>query len=64
MQTETSLVGSDRGVKLYTESIVYLYLTLVIHPGNTKQDLTLRRNKTLQKRISSVLFLVCFDHDS
>ena len=58
METETSLVRSDRTVELHTVPVVHLHLTLVVDPRNTEQDLTLRCRQALQQRLSPVLLLV------
>ena len=58
MESQTSLIGTDRTVKLHTESIVHLYLSLVIHPGNTKLYNSLRNCQALQQSFFSVCFFV------
>ena len=62
MEAQAALVGADCGVELYTETVVYLYLTLIIHPGYTKQDLSLGSYQSLQQSILTIFFLVCLDH--
>ena len=53
-QYKTSLVWSDRAVKLYTVTGIYLYLSLVVHPRNTEFKLTLRLYQSFKKRFSSI----------
>ena len=62
MEAKTSLVRTDGAVELYAVSVVYLNLSLVIYPGNTEHDDTLRSGQTLQKSISTISFLVGFNH--
>ena len=47
MESESSLVGPDRAVKLYTEAVVHLYLSLVVHPGHTEHNDPLRCRQPL-----------------
>ena len=42
VKSDTALVRTDSGVELYSESTVYLNLAVVINPGNTENDLSLR----------------------
>ena len=62
MQPQPSLVRPDCGIELYTEAVVYLYLALVVHPGNAKQELSFRRYQSLQQCILTVLLLICLNH--
>ena len=62
MQTQTSFVGSDGTVELYTVSFVYLYLSFIIHPGNAEHHNSLRLNQTLQESFFSVLLLIGVNH--
>ena len=64
METQASLIGTDRAVKLHAESVIYLYLSLVIHPGNTELHDSLRNRQTLQKRILSVSVLIRLNHNT
>ena len=55
MQTETALIRSDGGVELYTETTVYLYLTLIIQPRNTECDDTLRLYHSFHEGLCLIL---------
>ncbi len=62
MEPQASLVGADRAIELYAEAVIYLYLPLVIHPGNAEHNYSLRRYQSLQQRILSIYIFVCLDH--
>ena len=47
MQSQTTLVRSDCGVELYSVASVDLYLAVVVHPGHTEHDHSLRLNDSL-----------------
>ena len=64
METKTALIGSDRAVELYAETVVDLDLALVIYPGNSEQDRALRCGNALQKGFLPVLVLICLDDDT
>ena len=64
MKTKASLVGADRAVELYTVTVVDLYLTLVVYPGNSEQDGTLGSGQSFQKGFLSVLLLIGLDHNT
>ncbi len=64
MEAKTSLVRADRAVKLDTESVVDLDLTVVIYPRYAEQDLALGSCEALKESFFSVLFLISFDHDA
>ena len=64
METKPALIRTNGAVELYAVSVVDLYLTLIIYPRNTEHDDPLRSREAFQKSISSVLFLICFDHDT
>ena len=49
METQTALVGADRGVVLYTVAAVDMDDTVVIRPGNTEFYHTLRLDKPFQQ---------------
>ena len=44
METQSTLVGADGAVELYTIAQVHLYLALVVDPGNAERDDALRFN--------------------
>lgn len=48
METKTAFVRADRGVELYTETTVNLYVSVVIVPRNAEDDLSLRLNDSLE----------------
>ena len=62
METESALVGSYCGIKLYTESVINLHLTLVIDPGNPEKDHSLRSHYPFKERLPAVFLLILFDH--
>ena len=64
METKAALIRTDGAVELYAVSVVNLYLTLVVYPGHAEHNDPFRSREALQKSISSVLFLICFDHDT
>ena len=60
-EAETSLVGSDCAVELYTEAAVDLNLAVTIDPGNTELNNALRLYETLKKACFLILG-VLFDN--
>ena len=64
MESQAALVGTDRTVKLHTETVVHLHLSLVVYPGNAELYDPLRNRQTLQQRFFSVCFLICLDHNA
>ena len=60
MEPKAALVRSDGAVKLNTVSCVYLNLSIIIYPRNTKTDLTFRLTETLEKCVLSVKLFVSF----
>ena len=64
MKTKSSLVRSDCRVELYSVTIVYLNLSLIINPGNAEKDLSLGSGDSLKKSFLAELFLISLDHNS
>ena len=62
MQTKASLVRPYGRIELHAESVVHLYLSLVIHPGNAENKLSLRRYNSLQQGVPAVLLLIGLNH--
>ena len=62
METQSALVGSDRAVKLYTVSLVYLHISLIIHPRNLEGNNSFRLCKTLQNTGLAIFLFVCINH--
>ena len=50
MEAKTALVGADGGIVLDTVAAVDLNIAVVVHPGNTELNHTLRLYKALKKR--------------
>ena len=48
MQTEASLIRADSTVELNTETCIYMYLSLIINPGNAEHNLSFRINQSFQ----------------
>ena len=48
MEAQAAFVRSDCGVELYTESTVDMDLSVVVHPRNTENNLTLRFGEALE----------------
>ena len=48
MEAQTALIRSDSTVHLYTEAAVDVQHTLIILPGDTENDRTLRLHHTLK----------------
>ena len=51
METDTALVRTDGIVELNAVADVYLYLTLVIYPGYTECEYTIRLYDTLDDTV-------------
>ena len=48
MESDAALVGADGGVELDTIAAVDLHLAVVVHPGDTEDDLPFRFHQTFQ----------------
>ncbi len=63
VETEAALVWANGAVELDAVAVVYLHLSLIIHPGNAEHDDSLRCRQSLQKRTLAVCVLVLLDYD-
>ena len=61
METQAALVGADSGVELYTETAVYLHLTVVVNPRHAEHDNALGLGDALQNT-GSLILRVGLDH--
>ncbi len=61
MKPQTSLIGTDCRIHLHPETTIYMYLEVIIHPGNTKHDNSLRLCNTLKHSLLPV-FRISFKH--
>ena len=64
MESQTSLIRSDRTVELYTETVIYLNLPLIIYPRNTELDNSFRNGQSLQQSIFFICFFIRFDDNA
>ena len=64
MEAKSPLVRSDRTVELYSETVVHLNLSLIVHPRNAKHNYSLRRYKSFKQGIPAILLLIGFDNDT
>ena len=64
VEAKAALVRSDRTVELYTETIVDLYLALIIYPGNAEEDGSLGCGQTLKKSFFAELLFVGFNDNA
>ena len=60
MESQSALVWSDGAVKLYAVTFVYLYISVVIYPGNAEHDNSFRLYQTLQKSFLAVFLFISF----
>ena len=51
MEAQAALVGADRGVELYAEATVDLYLALVVYPRNAEHNHALRLNDAVDDTV-------------
>ena len=58
METETALVWSDGGIKLYSIAEIYVVYTLIIGPWYSECNNSLWLDKSLQKSILTIYILV------
>ena len=64
MQTQTALVRSNRVIKLYSVTSIYLYLSLIVYPRNAEFELSVRLCQSFQQSFSFIQLLVCFNDRS
>ena len=64
METKSALVRSDSTVELYSVTLIYLNLSIVIYPRYTERNNTLWLSETLQYTSLAVLILVCINNQS
>ena len=62
METKTSLVWSDSRVKLHSIAKIYMVYTLIICPGYSECDDSLRLYKSLKESILSVYLFVLLNY--
>ena len=62
METKTALVWSDSRVELYSVSEIYMVYTLIICPGYSECDDSLRLYKSLKESILSVYLFVLLNY--
>ena len=62
MKTEPSLIGTYSRVELYPESVIYLYLSIVIYPGYSEEYLSLGSHQPLEQCFLAILCLILFDN--
>lgn len=62
MKTQTAFVWAYSAVKLYAVAVVYMYIALVVQPGNTKADHAFGNNQTFQQRIGAIVVLFLADN--
>ena len=61
MEAKSSLVGADCTVELHAVPVVDLDLSLVIDPGYTEEDHSLRSGESLEKSFLSVFVFLLLD---
>ena len=49
VETQSSLVGTDRAVELHAIALVYVYVAVVVHPRHAEQDRAFGFGEALQK---------------
>ena len=64
METKSALVRSDCTVELYTVTLVYLNLSIVIYPRYAERNNTFWLSETLQDTSFAVLLLICINNQS
>ncbi len=62
MKTKSTLVRSDCTVKLYTETSIYMSLSVVIYPRYTECNNTLWLCHSFKQSIFAVLLLICLNY--
>ena len=60
METDTTLVWTDRTVHLHTVTSVHMYLTLVIKPGNSEDDDSFRLHDSLKNLLLHKIWMLYY----